>query len=90
MTTMKNLLIVAIAVFGGALIAGCDSNGPNTAEDANAKIKALKPEERFEMIKNEQMLSPMQKSVAIDNLEVSDEQKAAWKKELGLPDVPKK
>jgi len=85
----KIALLVAVAVMG-SVISGCDSNGPNTAEDANAKIKALSPAQRFEMIKNEQMLSPFQKSVAIDGLDVSDEQKAKWKKELNLPEIPKK
>lgn len=71
------LLLLALIV-----VMGCSGNGPAHGEDVTAKIKAMPAEERFELIKKTGGMSPQMKKKAIDDLPVSDDQKAAWKKEL--------
>ena len=57
-------------------------NGPDTGQDVVNQVQNMKPEERFELIKNNTGMSYQMKAQAIDNLPVSDEQKKTWKDEL--------
>ena len=76
--TMRNSLILVAIV----AIAGCSGNGPAHGEDVTATIKAMPAEQRFELIKKAGGMSPQMKVKAIDELPATDEQKAAWKKEI--------
>lgn len=78
---MKNtILILTICLFAFNL-AGC-GNGPDTGQDVVNQVQNMKPEERFELIKNNTGMSYQMKAQAVDNLPVSDEQKKTWKEEL--------
>lgn len=69
-----------VGIIGG--LAGC-SQDQAVAEDVTAKIQAMKPAERFDLIKKDPVLSLEQKDVAIDNIQdATDQQKADWKAEL--------
>jgi len=82
---LTRILVIAVAVVGSILMSGCSGSGQEShgpADDANAQIKSMKPEERFKLIKEQTALSLQQKEIAVDNLPVSDEQKTKWKEEL--------
>lgn len=79
------ILVIAMAVVGSIFMSGCSGSGQEShgpADDANAQIKAMRPEDRFKMIKEQTALSLEQKEIAVDNLPVSDDQKTKWKEEL--------
>lgn len=77
MTSIKILVAAALAA---TLLPGCSE--PRPAEDITKQIQAMPADQRFAMIKNDKVMSPSMKDIAIDNLPVSDEQKKAWKAEI--------
>jgi hypothetical protein len=84
---MKQIL-VSLAILGTCLTVGGCSEAEAPSNDVNAKIKAMPAEERFKLIRDNTGMGPMQKSMAIDNIEsASAEQKAKWKQELSLPEL---
>ncbi|MBL8088646.1 MAG: hypothetical protein JNM85_11325 [Chthonomonas sp.] len=75
-------ILVGTILLGSVLgVAGCAKDA-NPAEDVNAQIQALPAEERFQMIKNDTVLTLEQKDIAVDNLPITDQQKTDYKAKL--------
>lgn len=79
---MQKILVALVVAAGAATLIGCNDNGPAHAENVTKQIQSMPAEDRFQMIKENTGMSPQMKEAAIDNLPVSDEQKAKWKQEL--------
>jgi len=79
---MKHFSLALLALIAAVGMVGCASNGPAYAEDVTAQIKALPPEQRFNLIKSAGGMSRQMKEKAIDDLKVSEDQKTKWKAEL--------
>lgn len=76
------IFLVALAIASLGITAGCADNGPATGENVAADFQKLPAEERFATIKSNTGMGLAMKDAAIDGLPVSQEQKAAWKKEI--------
>lgn len=76
------IFLTALAIASLGFAAGCAENGPATGENVAAEFQKLPAEERFAAIKVNTGMGLAMKDAAIDQLPVSQEQKAAWKKEI--------
>lgn len=86
MKKVFTLFLVVVGVVGG--LSGCSQDEAH-GEDVTAQIQAMKPADRFDLIKKDPVLSLEQKDIAIDNIQdATDQQKADWKAELRNAPAP--
>jgi hypothetical protein len=77
-----NRIVIALTLLG-SLMTGIGCGEPKGhGELVVEQVQKMPPEQRFQLIKENTGMSWPMKEQAIDNLPVSDEQKAAWKAEL--------
>lgn len=78
---MKNSIILIALLSFSAVLSGC-GEPPSEAYSATEKIKALPPEEQFDLIKDNPGLNFQMKERAIQSLNTTEEQKQKWIEEV--------
>jgi hypothetical protein len=78
---MKKILLITLALISLIAIIGCNEP-PSEAYSATEKIKALPPEEQFDLIKDNPGLNLPMKERAIEALKTTEEQKQKWLEEV--------